>query len=58
MAVVDGVVLVVAASLRVLQDGDSYSTLLDIAHRLHGEINVVLLYLKKKRTHSYLIFTS
>ncbi|XP_015232966.1 PREDICTED: condensin-2 complex subunit G2 isoform X1 [Cyprinodon variegatus] len=35
MAVVDGVVLVVAASLRVLQDGDSYSTLLDIAHRLH-----------------------
>lgn len=35
MAVVDGVALVAAVSLKVLQDGDTYSALLDIAHRLH-----------------------
>ncbi|KAM4718590.1 LOW QUALITY PROTEIN: condensin-2 complex subunit G2 [Anableps anableps] len=35
MAVVDGVTLVAAVSLKVLQDGDTYSALLDIAHRLH-----------------------
>lgn len=42
MAVVDGVTLVAAVSLKVLQDGDTYSALLDIAHRLHGENYVVL----------------
>lgn len=36
MAVVDGVTLVAAVSLKVLQDGDTYSALLQIAHRLHG----------------------
>ncbi|XP_043960274.1 condensin-2 complex subunit G2 isoform X1 [Gambusia affinis] len=35
MAVVDGVTQVAAVSLKVLQDGDTYSSLLDIAHRLH-----------------------
>ncbi|KAM4543917.1 condensin-2 complex subunit G2 [Fundulus diaphanus] len=34
-AVVDGVALVAAVSLKVLQDGNSYSALLDIGHRLH-----------------------
>lgn len=42
MAVVDGVTLVAAVSLKVLQDGDTYSSLLDIAHRLHGENCLVL----------------
>uniref|UniRef100_A0A3Q3EGH3 Non-SMC condensin II complex, subunit G2 n=1 Tax=Labrus bergylta TaxID=56723 RepID=A0A3Q3EGH3_9LABR len=36
MAVVDGVTLVASASLNVLQEGDSYSALLETAHRLHG----------------------
>ncbi|XP_047204958.1 condensin-2 complex subunit G2 isoform X1 [Girardinichthys multiradiatus] len=36
MAVVDAVALVAAVSVKVLQDGDTYSSLLDIAHRLHG----------------------
>ncbi|XP_070709148.1 condensin-2 complex subunit G2 [Pempheris klunzingeri] len=35
MAVVDGVTLVAVVSLKVLQDGDTYSALLEIAHRLH-----------------------
>ncbi|KAM9337176.1 condensin-2 complex subunit G2 [Symphorus nematophorus] len=35
MAVVDGVTLVAAASIKVLQDGDTYSALLEIADRLH-----------------------
>uniref|UniRef100_A0A3P9NTA7 Non-SMC condensin II complex, subunit G2 n=1 Tax=Poecilia reticulata TaxID=8081 RepID=A0A3P9NTA7_POERE len=34
MAVVDGVTLVAAVSLKVLQDGDTYAALLDIAHVL------------------------
>lgn len=37
MAVVDGVTLVAAVSVKVLQDGDTYSTLLQIAHKLHGQ---------------------
>ena len=37
MAVVDGVTLVAAVSVKVLQDGDTYSALLEIAHRLHGQ---------------------
>ena len=36
MAVVDGVTLVAVASLNVLQDGDTYSALLEIADGLHG----------------------
>lgn len=36
MAVVDGVTLVAAVSVKVLQDGDTYSALLEIAHRLHS----------------------
>lgn len=36
MAVVDGVTLVASVSLKVLQDGDIYSALLEIVHRLHG----------------------
>ncbi|XP_060920433.1 condensin-2 complex subunit G2 isoform X1 [Labrus mixtus] len=36
MAVVDGVTLVASASLNVLQEGDSYSALLETAHRLHA----------------------
>nr|XP_040023669.1 condensin-2 complex subunit G2 [Gasterosteus aculeatus aculeatus]XP_040023670.1 condensin-2 complex subunit G2 [Gasterosteus aculeatus aculeatus] len=35
MAVVDGVTLVAYASIKVLQDGDTYGALLEIAHRLH-----------------------
>ncbi|XP_041823460.1 condensin-2 complex subunit G2 [Melanotaenia boesemani] len=35
MAVVDGVTLVATVSLKVLQDGDTYSALLEIAHMLH-----------------------
>ncbi|XP_067434288.1 condensin-2 complex subunit G2 isoform X1 [Thunnus thynnus] len=35
IAVVDGVTLVAAMSLKVLQDGDSYKALLEIAHQLH-----------------------
>ncbi|XP_037613315.1 condensin-2 complex subunit G2 isoform X2 [Sebastes umbrosus] len=35
MAVVDGVTLVAAVSLKVLEDGDTYSALLEVAHRLH-----------------------
>ncbi|KAL6097725.1 ncapg2 [Pungitius sinensis] len=35
MAVVDAVTLVAYASIKVLQDGDTYSSLLEIAHRLH-----------------------
>ncbi|XP_026217742.1 condensin-2 complex subunit G2 isoform X2 [Anabas testudineus] len=35
MAVVDGVTLVASVSLKVLQDGDTYSALLEIVHRLH-----------------------
>ncbi|XP_070842311.1 condensin-2 complex subunit G2 isoform X1 [Chaetodon trifascialis] len=35
MTVVDGVTLVAAVSLKVLQDGDTYSVLLEIAHKLH-----------------------
>ncbi|XP_039646842.1 condensin-2 complex subunit G2 isoform X3 [Perca fluviatilis] len=35
MAVVDGVTLVAAVSLKVLEDGDTYSSLLEITHRLH-----------------------
>lgn len=37
MAVVDGVTLVAAVSLKVLEDGDTYSALLEVAHRLHGQ---------------------
>lgn len=36
VAVVDGVTLVAALSLKVLQDGDSYSALLQVALTLHG----------------------
>ncbi|XP_029955614.1 condensin-2 complex subunit G2 isoform X2 [Salarias fasciatus] len=36
MAVVDGVTLVATVSLGVLQEGDTYSELLKITHRLHG----------------------
>lgn len=36
MAVVDGVTLVASVSLKVLQDGDKYSPLLEAVHRLHG----------------------
>ena len=42
MAVVDGVTLVAAVSLNVLQDGDTYTALLEIAHRLHGRCLVNL----------------
>ncbi|XP_056155721.1 condensin-2 complex subunit G2 [Lampris incognitus] len=35
MSVVEGVTLVVTLSVNVLQDGDTYSTLLDCADRLH-----------------------
>ncbi|XP_039983579.1 condensin-2 complex subunit G2 isoform X2 [Xiphias gladius] len=35
MAVVDGVTLVALVSLKVLQDDDNYSVLLEIAHKLH-----------------------
>ncbi|XP_069015631.1 condensin-2 complex subunit G2 [Embiotoca jacksoni] len=35
VALVDGVTLVATVSLKVLQDGDTYSALLEIAHRLH-----------------------
>ncbi|TKS87656.1 G2 Chromosome-associated protein [Collichthys lucidus] len=35
MAVVDAVTLVAAVSVKVLQDGDTYSALLKITHRLH-----------------------
>ncbi|XP_070784454.1 condensin-2 complex subunit G2 [Enoplosus armatus] len=38
MAVVDGVTLVAAVSVKVLQDGDTYSALLEIAHRLHDVV--------------------
>ncbi|KAJ4920329.1 hypothetical protein JOQ06_027979 [Pogonophryne albipinna] len=34
-SVVDGVTLVAAESLKVLQDGETYSSLLEIIHRLH-----------------------
>uniref|UniRef100_A0A8C9YYH8 Non-SMC condensin II complex, subunit G2 n=1 Tax=Sander lucioperca TaxID=283035 RepID=A0A8C9YYH8_SANLU len=40
MAVVDGVTLVAAVSLKVLQDGDTYSALLEITHRLHGQLSL------------------
>lgn len=36
MAVVDGVAQVALLSLMALQDGDTYSALLGIAHKLHG----------------------
>ncbi|XP_068437822.1 condensin-2 complex subunit G2 isoform X2 [Clinocottus analis] len=36
MAVVDGVTLVADVSIKVLEDGEAYSALLEIAHRLHG----------------------
>ncbi|GLD54659.1 condensin-2 complex subunit G2 [Lates japonicus] len=36
MAVVDGVTLVALVSLKVLQDGDTYRILLEIAHELHA----------------------
>ncbi|XP_029385152.1 condensin-2 complex subunit G2 [Echeneis naucrates] len=36
MAVVDAVALVALLSLQVLQDGDTYSILLEIAHKLHA----------------------
>ncbi|XP_034562667.1 condensin-2 complex subunit G2 isoform X2 [Notolabrus celidotus] len=36
MAVVDGVTLVASASVKVLQDGDSYTALLKTAHKLHA----------------------
>ncbi|XP_074549020.1 condensin-2 complex subunit G2 isoform X2 [Halichoeres trimaculatus] len=36
MAVVDGVTLVASISVKVLQDGDSYTALLDTAHMLHA----------------------
>lgn len=36
MAVVDGVTLVAIVSLKVLQDGDTYKALMEIAHQLHG----------------------
>lgn len=36
MAIVDGVTLVAAVSVKVLQDGDAYSALLKLALRLHG----------------------
>ncbi|KAG7224983.1 hypothetical protein INR49_014900 [Caranx melampygus] len=36
MAVVDGVALVALLSLTALQDGDTYSDLLETAHKLHG----------------------
>ncbi|XP_047185825.1 condensin-2 complex subunit G2 isoform X1 [Scophthalmus maximus] len=35
MAVVDGVTLVALVSLKVLQDGDTYTALFEIAHKLH-----------------------
>lgn len=37
MAVVHGVALVTATSLEVLQDGHCYTSLLQIAHMLHGQ---------------------
>lgn len=36
MDVVDGVTLVASVSVKVLEDGDTYSSLLQIAHGLHG----------------------
>ncbi len=36
MAVVDGVTQVAVVSVKVLQEGDTYSALLKIAHKLHG----------------------
>lgn len=42
MAVVDGATLVAAVSLNVLQDGDTYTALLEIANRLHGRCLVNL----------------
>ncbi|XP_040921195.1 condensin-2 complex subunit G2 isoform X2 [Toxotes jaculatrix] len=35
MAVVDGITLVTLVSVKLLQDGDTYSVLLEIAHKLH-----------------------
>lgn len=37
MAVVHGVAFVAAKSLDILQDGHSYTILLQIAHMLHGQ---------------------
>lgn len=37
MAVVDGVTLVAIVSIKVLEDGDTYKALLEIANQLHGE---------------------
>lgn len=36
MAVVDGVTVVATLSLKVLEGGDNYEALLEIAHQLHG----------------------
>lgn len=45
MAVVDGVTQVASVSVNVLQDGDAYSALLEIAHKLHGGCPRKLFYL-------------
>ncbi|KAF7213422.1 condensin-2 complex subunit G2 [Nothobranchius furzeri] len=47
VAVVDGVTLVATTSLKVLQDGDTYDALLQIAHRLHD----VLVSLPESQAH-------
>ncbi|XP_033933384.1 condensin-2 complex subunit G2, partial [Pseudochaenichthys georgianus] len=39
-SVVDGVTLVAAESLKVLQDGETYSSLLEIIHRLHDMLEL------------------
>ncbi|KAF3836623.1 hypothetical protein F7725_029181 [Dissostichus mawsoni] len=39
-SVVDGVALVAAESLKVLQDGETYSSLLEIIHRLHDMLEL------------------
>lgn len=36
IAVVEGVTVVATVSSKILQDGDSYKALLEIAHQLHG----------------------
>lgn len=50
-SVVDAVTLVAAASVKTLQEGDTYNELLKIAHSLHGKV------FKYKST-SFLFFTA
>lgn len=58
MAVVDGVTLVATLSVKVLQEGDSYSTLLQIVRKLHGEFVSLFLLLISSNFISISCFTS